>query len=95
MVNQPSRADLDHQIRQVHNGLRTALDNLAELKRFIDGFTAEQLIELFNFTQADVDNLKAMVVQHPAIVATTPQPTPMADALTFGGRLAGVNFVRR
>jgi hypothetical protein len=98
-VNQPTRNDVDAAARKVVADLLTALDNLGHFKALMDGFTAERLTAaepgpgeaVYAYAPADVDNLKALAAQHPGIVAAA----PVANAITFGSRVAGLSFVRR
>lgn len=98
MINQPSKQELDAAIRKVFNDLDQSLNNLLELKKFVDGKTASDLTTVgagYEYAQVDVDNLKAAVFQanYDALVNTARNAS--SGVLTFLSRLAGINFARR
>lgn len=100
-INQPSRNDLDYAIRTTLVAVRTALDNVAELKAQLDAITDDTLTASgggYEYTTDDVSNIRSSLadLDHLRQVATGEATQQGAsDFFTFPRRIWGINRVSR
>ena len=100
-VNQPSRQQLDALIRQATLGVRTALDNVGELKAQLDTIpdaTLKGVGEGYEYTADDVSNIRSSLadLEHLRQVANgAATQAGQSDFFTFPRRVWGINPASR
>lgn len=100
-INQPSRQELDQQLRQVTLAVRLALENVGELKLQLDTITDDQLestTDGYNYTSTDRTNIRSTLNdldQLRRVALGTATQASASDFFTFPRRLWGINPLRR
>lgn len=100
-VNQPSRQELDAIFRTTFTSIRTALDNVKELKSILDGVPDATLTGAgigYEYTQGEVTAIKAAATDLDKLrqIAEGQAVQPAANDFYFNARKVwGFNPIRR